>query len=400
LGPVFSFVGGAVPPSDHPPPLQPLRTAGLPIRSAPRSPNARESCIGNRVQPGRGPFRRRTPELNRPSVRRAACVRRRAQTFTFAELGLAVLVLAPVGGSLFQRFERCRTGRTSAGSRPNSAGSRKRWKRIGCNGAIGLLQRMRNDERLAESSPRGRNGWPTDATDRTTPEHHDHPPSPPRPPALRRRPHRSRPERRPAAPRSSPIAALQQLGRGGRRGKRRGQSALIAGLNFDKFKGGPVVSLSGTGSAVRTILAMDNAGPRDITATLRAAALIPGTSRPMGSFGTSTAGTDVFEFAVGAVGPKGDTGAQGRSGLTAPLARAAISPSSKTGTRLSTRIPAQRTVDGAESGCRPPAGRYFKSRLLHRGINPPPQRHPAMLCDGALGLPFFCLPAPMRRRPR
>jgi hypothetical protein len=120
----------------------------------------------------------------------------------------------------------------------------------------------------------------------------------------------------------------------------------------------------------------------------------------MGSFGTSTAGTDVFEFAVGAVGPKGDTGAQGRSGLTAPLARAAISPSSKTGTRLSTRIPAQRTVDGAESGCRPPAGRYFKSRLLHRGIDSPPQRHPAMLCDGGPRAAVFCLPAPMRRRPR
>jgi hypothetical protein len=31
----------------------------------------------------------------------------------------------------------------------------------------------------------------------------------------------------------------------------------------------------------------------------------------MVSFGSGTAGTDVFEFAVGAIGPKGDKGNQG-----------------------------------------------------------------------------------------
>ena len=42
---------------------------------------------------------------------------------------------------------------------------------------------------------------------------------------------------------------------------------LISGINFDKFTGGLVVSLSGTGSAITTILAVHNTGTRDITAT-------------------------------------------------------------------------------------------------------------------------------------
>ena len=90
---------------------------------------------------------------------------------------------------------------------------------------------------------------------------------------------------------------------------------LISGVNFDKFKGGLVVSLSGSGSAIMTIPAVYHAGTRDITATLPATALIPGTYRLMVSFGSGTAGTDVFEFVVGAVGPKGDKGDQGIQGI-------------------------------------------------------------------------------------
>jgi hypothetical protein len=90
---------------------------------------------------------------------------------------------------------------------------------------------------------------------------------------------------------------------------------LISGVNFEKFKGGLVVSLSGTGSAIMTIPAVYHAGTRDITATLPATALIPGTYRLMVSFGAGTAGTDVFEFVVGAVGPKGDKGDQGIQGI-------------------------------------------------------------------------------------
>lgn len=91
---------------------------------------------------------------------------------------------------------------------------------------------------------------------------------------------------------------------------------LISGINFDKFKGGLVVSLSGAGNTVSTIPAVYNAASKDITATLPAnVARIPGTYRLMVSFGTGTAGTDVFEFTVGAVGPKGETGAKGEPGV-------------------------------------------------------------------------------------
>lgn len=92
-------------------------------------------------------------------------------------------------------------------------------------------------------------------------------------------------------------------------------TVLISGINFDKFKGGLAVSLSGVGSAITTLPAVYNAGTRDITATLPVSALIPGSYRLMVSFGSGTAGTDVFEFTVGAVGPKGDKGNQGIQGI-------------------------------------------------------------------------------------
>ena len=92
-------------------------------------------------------------------------------------------------------------------------------------------------------------------------------------------------------------------------------TVLISGINFDKFKGGLTVSLSGVGSAITTLPAVYNAGTRDITATLPVSALIPGSYRLMVSFGSGTAGTDVFEFTVGAVGPKGDKGNQGIQGI-------------------------------------------------------------------------------------
>lgn len=90
---------------------------------------------------------------------------------------------------------------------------------------------------------------------------------------------------------------------------------LISGVNFDKFKNVPVVSLSGSGSTVTVLPSLFNATTKDITATLPAnVAWIPGSYRLMVSFGSGTAGTDVFEFTVGAVGPKGDTGAKGEKG--------------------------------------------------------------------------------------
>lgn len=90
---------------------------------------------------------------------------------------------------------------------------------------------------------------------------------------------------------------------------------LISGINFDKFKGAPVVSLSAAGSAVTVIPSVYNSASKDVTASLPAnVSGIPGTYRVMVSFGSGTAGTDVFEFTVGAVGPKGDTGAKGEKG--------------------------------------------------------------------------------------
>ncbi len=90
---------------------------------------------------------------------------------------------------------------------------------------------------------------------------------------------------------------------------------LISGINFDKFKNVPAVSLSGSGAVVSVIPSSYNASSKDITATLPAVvAGIPGSYRLMVSFGSGTAGTDVFEFTVGAVGPKGETGAKGNQG--------------------------------------------------------------------------------------
>jgi hypothetical protein len=92
-------------------------------------------------------------------------------------------------------------------------------------------------------------------------------------------------------------------------------TVLISGINFEKFKNVPVVSLSGTGSTVTVIPSVYNSASKDITATLPAnVAWIPGSYRLMVSFGSGTAGTDVFEFTVGAVGPKGDTGTKGDKG--------------------------------------------------------------------------------------
>lgn len=90
---------------------------------------------------------------------------------------------------------------------------------------------------------------------------------------------------------------------------------LISGINFEKFKGAPVVSLSGAGTAVIVIPSSYDAQAKDITATLPAnVAAIPGSYRLMVSFGSGTAGTDVFEFTVGAVGPKGAKGDKGDKG--------------------------------------------------------------------------------------
>lgn len=90
---------------------------------------------------------------------------------------------------------------------------------------------------------------------------------------------------------------------------------LISGINFDKFKNVPVVSLSGSGTVVTVIPSSYDAASKDITATLPAnVAWIPGSYRLMVSFGSGTAGTDVFEFTVGAVGPKGDKGDKGEKG--------------------------------------------------------------------------------------
>ena len=92
-------------------------------------------------------------------------------------------------------------------------------------------------------------------------------------------------------------------------------TVLISGINFEKFKNVPVVSLSGTGSTVTVIPSVYNSASKDITATLPAnVAWIPGSYRLMVSFGSGTAGTDVFEFTVGAVGPKGDKGDKGEKG--------------------------------------------------------------------------------------
>ena len=100
---------------------------------------------------------------------------------------------------------------------------------------------------------------------------------------------------------------------------------LVSGINFGKFDNVPVVSLSGAGTAVTTIPSSYNSQAQDITATLpENVANVPGSYRLMVSFGSGTAGTDVFEFTVGAVGPvgpkgekgeKGDTGVQGLQGL-------------------------------------------------------------------------------------
>lgn len=90
---------------------------------------------------------------------------------------------------------------------------------------------------------------------------------------------------------------------------------LIAGVNFDKFKGAPVVSISGSGSIVSVLPATYNAATKDITAILPTnVAWLPGSYRLMVSFGSGTAGTDSFEFTVGAVGPKGDKGDKGEKG--------------------------------------------------------------------------------------
>lgn len=101
---------------------------------------------------------------------------------------------------------------------------------------------------------------------------------------------------------------------------------LISGVNFEKFKGAPVVSVSGAGASVAVLPSTFNAAAKDITAILPASvATIPGSYRLMVSFGSGTAGTDVFEFTVGAIGPvgpkgdkgeKGDTGARGAQGET------------------------------------------------------------------------------------
>ncbi len=94
---------------------------------------------------------------------------------------------------------------------------------------------------------------------------------------------------------------------------------LISGINFDKFANVPVVSLSYVGTTVTTVSSSYDAGSRDITAILPAnVAGLPGSYRLMVSFGSGTAGTDVFEFTVGAVGPqgvKGETGEQGIQGI-------------------------------------------------------------------------------------
>lgn len=93
-------------------------------------------------------------------------------------------------------------------------------------------------------------------------------------------------------------------------------TVLISGLNFDKFAGSlPVVSLSGSGTTVSTLSAAYTAGGSDITVTLPDnVAWIPGSYRIMVSFGSGAAGSDVFEFTVGAVGPKGATGVTGAKG--------------------------------------------------------------------------------------
>lgn len=90
---------------------------------------------------------------------------------------------------------------------------------------------------------------------------------------------------------------------------------LISGINFEKFKVAPTVSLSGAGTAIAVLPSTYNAQKKDITALLpENVATIPGTYRLMVSFGTGTAGTDVFEFTVGAVGPRGEKGERGETG--------------------------------------------------------------------------------------
>lgn len=92
-------------------------------------------------------------------------------------------------------------------------------------------------------------------------------------------------------------------------------SILISGINFEKFKVAPTVSLSGAGTAIAVLPSTYNTQKKDITALLpESVATIPGSYRLMVSFGTGTAGTDVFEFTVGAVGPKGEKGDRGEVG--------------------------------------------------------------------------------------
>ena len=90
---------------------------------------------------------------------------------------------------------------------------------------------------------------------------------------------------------------------------------LISGINFDKFDNVPVVSLSGTGSTVSTLPSAHAAAASDITALLPPnIASLPGSYRLMVSFDNGSAGSDVFEFTVGAVGPQGATGDKGEKG--------------------------------------------------------------------------------------
>jgi hypothetical protein len=93
---------------------------------------------------------------------------------------------------------------------------------------------------------------------------------------------------------------------------------LVSGINFEKFgKAAPVVSLSGAGTTVSVIPSSYNSRAQDITATLpENVANVPGSYRLMVSFGSGTAGTDVFEFTVGAVGPVGPKGEKGEKGDT------------------------------------------------------------------------------------
>ncbi len=93
---------------------------------------------------------------------------------------------------------------------------------------------------------------------------------------------------------------------------------LFSGIDFDKIKVKPTVSISDSGNSVSVLSSSYNAATKDITVLLPSeVAENPGSYRLMVSFGTGTTGTDVLEFTVGAVGPqgpKGDTGEQGPVG--------------------------------------------------------------------------------------